>query len=61
MITLVPARLYELLGPKIGLRAIPLETEMSLYETMYWHPKHNADPEHIWLRDKLSDVAQSLR
>ncbi|WP_206795982.1 LysR family transcriptional regulator [Amycolatopsis sp. MtRt-6] len=61
MITLVPARLYELLGRKIGLRAIPLETEVSLHETMYWHPRHNADPDHIWLRDKLSDVARSLR
>lgn len=61
MTTIVPARLYELLGRKFGLRAIPLETEIPLYETMYWHPRHNADPEHIWLRDELSDVARSLR
>lgn len=61
MITLVQSRLYELFGRKIGLRAIPLETEVSLYETMYWHPRNAADPEHIWLRDELSDVARSLR
>jgi DNA-binding transcriptional LysR family regulator len=60
MIALVQSRLYELFGRGIGLRAIPLESETSLYLTMYWHPRHAADPEHIWLRDKLSDVAQSL-
>lgn len=60
MIALVQSRLYELFGQEIGLRAIPLESEIFLHETMYWHPRHAADPEHIWLRDKLSDVAQSL-
>ncbi|QKV97126.1 LysR family transcriptional regulator [Streptomyces sp. NA02950] len=60
MIALVQSRLYELFGREIGLRAIPLESEISLCETMYWHHRHAADPEHIWLRDALSDVAQSL-
>jgi len=61
MIALVQSRLYELFGREIGLRAIPLESEIPLYETMYWRPEHAADPEHIWLREKLRDVARSLR
>jgi DNA-binding transcriptional LysR family regulator len=60
MVALVQSRLYEMFGRKIGLRAVPLENELSLYETMYWHPRHAADPEHIWLRDQLSAVARTL-
>ncbi|SES27284.1 DNA-binding transcriptional regulator, LysR family [Lentzea xinjiangensis] len=60
MMALVQSRLYELFGREIGLRAIPLKSETSLYQTMYWHRRHAADPEHIWLRDKLSDIARSL-
>jgi len=60
MVTLVQARLFELFGPRCGLRAVPLEEELPLTEAMYWHPKYTADPAHIWLRARLHDIAVSL-
>lgn len=61
MVTLTQARLFNLFGPSWGLRAVPLRYELpSVVETMYWHSKHTADPAHIWLREKLSEVAASL-
>lgn len=60
MVTLVQARLYEVIGRYFGLRAVPLLEELQVDETMYWHPKFTADPAHIWLRNKLGDAAASL-
>ena len=60
MVTLVHTRLYEAFGVDCGLRAIPLKEKVSLIESMYWHPRHTADPAHMWLRGKLADVAASL-
>jgi DNA-binding transcriptional LysR family regulator len=58
--TLVQSRLYEALGARFGLRAIPLEEQQSVTEAMYWHPRHTSDPAHMWLRRKLSEVAARL-
>ena len=60
MVTLVQTRLFEAFGADCGLRAIPLKEKLSLTESMYWHPRHTADPAHMWLRGKLSDTAASL-
>ena len=60
MVTLVQSRLYEVFGARCGLRVIPLEEQLSLTETMYWHPRYTADPAHIWLRGKLGEVAAAL-
>ena len=60
MVTLVQSRLYEAFGARCGLRAIPLEEHLWLTEAMYWHPRHTADPAHMWLRGKLSEVAASV-
>ena len=60
MVTLVQSRMYEAFGARCGLRAIPLEEPLWLTEAMYWHPRHTADPAHMWLRGKLSEVAASL-
>ena len=60
MVTLVQSRLYEAFGARCGLRAVPLKEHLWLTEAMYWHPRHTADPAHMWLRGKLSEVAASV-
>jgi len=60
MVTLAQSRLYEEFGARCGLRAIPLQEQLSSTEVMYWHPGHTTDPAHIWLRGKLREVAASL-
>ncbi|GGP55912.1 LysR family transcriptional regulator [Saccharothrix coeruleofusca] len=60
MVTLIQSRLYELIGPQCGLRAVPLQGGWQFAETMYWHPKFTADPAHTWLREELGDAAAAL-
>ncbi|MFF7649502.1 LysR family transcriptional regulator [Streptomyces sp. NPDC007983] len=61
LVTLAQARLFSLIGPACGLRAVRLDAELPpLVHTMYWHHRHTADPAHIWLRDKLAEAAAAL-
>jgi DNA-binding transcriptional LysR family regulator len=41
-----------LLEPPVDLRPIT--------EAMFWHPRHDSDPAHLWLRGQLADVAARL-
>ncbi|MGW2330342.1 LysR family transcriptional regulator [Streptomyces sp. NPDC001700] len=61
LVALAQARLFSLIGPACGLRAVRLEADVPpLIHTMYWHHHHTADPAHLWLRDKLAQVASVL-
>jgi DNA-binding transcriptional LysR family regulator len=61
MVTLAQARLVSLFGASAGLRAVALDVDLPLIsESMYWHPKHTADPAHIWLRNRLAEVAATV-
>jgi LysR family nod box-dependent transcriptional activator len=41
-----------LLDPPI---AFPILTEM-----LWWHPRHDADPAHAWLRERITEIAAEL-
>ena len=60
MVTLAQTRLYEEFGARYGLRAIPLQEQLSSTVAMHWHPRHTTDPAHVWLRSRLSELAASL-
>lgn len=51
-IALLPRRLVELLALDVGVRALPCPFEAGpLIEAMWWHPVHDDDPQHSYLRD----------
>jgi LysR family transcriptional regulator, nod-box dependent transcriptional activator len=31
-----------------------------IHEALYWHPRHNSDPGHRWLRERLAAIAAEL-
>lgn len=46
-------------GIDVTLRTSPIALP-ELVETMYWHPRHDADPAHRWLRGVIASVAADL-
>ena len=51
-IALLQRRLVDLLPLNVGLRALTPPVEVGqLVEAMWWHPGHDDDPEHAYLRD----------
>ncbi|GLY18904.1 LysR family transcriptional regulator [Kineosporia sp. NBRC 101677] len=51
-VALLQRRLVDLLPLNAGVRAVPCPFEVSpLIEAMWWHPVHDEDPEHQYLRD----------
>ncbi|MBP2328115.1 DNA-binding transcriptional LysR family regulator [Kibdelosporangium banguiense] len=61
LITLTPRRLFDQLGPMLGLREIPLAIEQPrLTMAMFWHPRNMRAPAHQWIRDRLESVAAQL-
>jgi DNA-binding transcriptional LysR family regulator len=61
LVTLTPRRLFERLGPALGLREVPLATEpLELTVAMFWHPRNMLVPAHQWLRHRLTAVAAEL-
>lgn len=62
LITLTPRRLFERLGPALGLREVPLAIEpLSMTLAMFWHPRNMLAPAQQWLRDRLAEVAARSR
>jgi DNA-binding transcriptional LysR family regulator len=49
-------------GLREGLRAfkLPFETP-ELLISLLWHPRHDGDPAHRWMRERIQDVCNSLR
>ncbi|MGO1050240.1 LysR family transcriptional regulator [Crossiella sp. CA198] len=61
LITMTQRRLFEALGPGLGLREVPLaEAGPKLTIAGFWHPRHVLDPANQWLRAHLARVAASL-
>lgn len=61
LITLAPRRLFDRLGPVLGLREIPLAVEPpKLTLAMFWHPRNMLAPAHKWLRERLESTAAQL-
>lgn len=60
-IALVQARLAPLLTRTGVVRAVPCPYEaVRLVEAMWWHPMHDNDPAHGWLRAVFTEAAQQL-
>lgn len=51
MVAIIPSRLAQRMGEATQTVAVPTPfEEVELIETMFWHPAHNSDPSHRWLR-----------
>ncbi|MEU4564290.1 LysR family transcriptional regulator [Actinoplanes sp. NPDC023936] len=60
-IGVLPGRAAELIEPGIG--AVVVEPPFSLgplVETLWWHPMHDRDPAHLWLRQIATEAGQVL-
>jgi DNA-binding transcriptional LysR family regulator len=61
LVTLTPRRLFERLGPALGLRQVPLAIDpLPLTMAMFWHPRNMRAPAHQWMRERLAGVAAAL-
>jgi DNA-binding transcriptional LysR family regulator len=61
LITLSPRRLFDRLGPALGLREVPLATEpLPVTLAMFWHPRNMLAPAQQWMRDRLAEAAARL-
>ncbi|GAA2265485.1 hypothetical protein GCM10010145_42750 [Streptomyces ruber] len=57
-ITLTRRRLFDPLGPALGLREVPLATESPKPAlAMFRHPRTERSPERQWPRERLRRVA----
>jgi DNA-binding transcriptional LysR family regulator len=60
-IALLQRRLVDLIAPNASIRALPCPFEASpLVEAIWWHPAHNDDVEHAYLRDLVVRAAASV-
>ncbi len=58
MVAVVPKRLADRLGPATGTIGVEAPFgEVPIIETLYWHPVHNSDPAHVWMRNHLIEHA----
>ncbi|WP_175647255.1 LysR family transcriptional regulator [Streptomyces cyaneochromogenes] len=60
-ITLTQRRLFDLLGPALGLREVPLAIpHPPLNLAMFWHPNTMHSPAHQWFRGRLRQMAAQM-
>jgi DNA-binding transcriptional LysR family regulator len=56
-VTAVPERVARYFAPALGLAVFPIPAELDPIEVrMAWHPRHDADPAHRWLRQCVREV-----
>ncbi len=61
LIAVVPARAEAFLRRTGGIRLLEPPVELpELVETLWWHPRANADPAHTWLRTRIHDLSTAL-
>ncbi len=61
MVTIAPSRLYETYKSVFGLGATNVPFKLpSLKETLFWHPRNENDPSHVWMREIMLEVAGEL-
>ncbi|NBH02320.1 LysR family transcriptional regulator [Amycolatopsis sp. SID8362] len=60
-VALLQRRLADRIPAALGVRALPCPFEVSpLLEAMWWHPIHDDDPEHRYLRELVAEAAVSI-
>jgi DNA-binding transcriptional LysR family regulator len=58
LISTLPCRVIETMGPLVGLVPVAPPLELTGFALgMLWHERHQHDPAHRWLRDQLAAVA----
>jgi DNA-binding transcriptional LysR family regulator len=61
LVTLVPRRLGERLRGAAEIRLIEAPfTVPPLREKLVWSPRYTASPAHVWLRERLVEIAKGL-
>jgi len=61
-ITFVQERLAHRLAAAAELRLLPPPFESpTLVEAMTWHPRAGNDPAHVWLRSRITAIAEQLK
>ena len=53
----LPSRLPELLTGELDIFELPFEP-WGYTVSAAWHPRYDADPAHIWLRDQINEAAR---
>jgi len=57
----ISKRLAGRYAERLGLKAVELPFDSPRYLVeMIWHPRHDADPAHIWLRQGFTEAAAAL-
>jgi len=59
-VSIVPARLAAYVAVMPDLRVLPLPLDVRIVQALWWHPMHDSDPSHRWLRMVLQEVAGQL-
>lgn len=58
LVTLVPERAGPHLRRTADVRFLEPPVELPTFtETLWWHPRHTADPAHVWVRERLREIA----
>ena len=57
----ISKRLAGRYAERLGLKAVELPFDSPRYLVeMIWHPRHDADPAHTWLRQGFTEAAAAL-
>ncbi|MFC7340146.1 LysR family transcriptional regulator [Saccharopolyspora griseoalba] len=60
-VALLQKTLARRLGPSADVRALPCPWDvLPLPEAFWWHPLHDADPAHLWLREVLREAGRQV-
>jgi DNA-binding transcriptional LysR family regulator len=58
---LMPERIARVIGPRDGVVLVdPPFTAGHLLESLWWHPLHERDPAHVWLRRQAAAAGAAL-
>jgi DNA-binding transcriptional LysR family regulator len=61
LVALMPERLAHRTASLAGVLVVePPFEDIELHEALWWHPSHDHDPGHRWLRAVVTQVAESL-
>jgi DNA-binding transcriptional LysR family regulator len=62
LIAVIPHRLADCAARLCGVRVLPCPWDaLPLQEALWWHPMHESDPEHVWLRSLVTEAASRMR
>jgi DNA-binding transcriptional LysR family regulator len=61
LVSVTQRRLFDALGPDLGLRIVPVDFAFpTITNAMFWHPRKNRTPAHLWMREQVQLIASRL-